>query len=132
MTDSAWGQLRGASVRGRAVAMTLVASVGWLVLTACGGTSPYQPAPSQPQSATSGVVSTGSVGVAVQNFMFTPQNVTIPVGATVTWTFPDAIQHTVTADDASFDSGILSGGKRTPRPSTRPARSPTTAPFIPR
>lgn len=34
----------------------------------------------------------------------------IPVGTTVTWTNDDAIMHTVTAVDESFDSGFFAEG----------------------
>jgi plastocyanin len=47
--------------------------------------------------------------VSIQNFSFQPQSVTINVGETVTWTMRDMnTQHTVTADDSSFNSGNLS------------------------
>ena len=32
-------------------------------------------------------------------------------GTTVTWTNSDSTQHTVTADDGSFDSGVLAQGQ---------------------
>jgi len=50
--------------------------------------------------------------VSIQNFSFQPQSVTINVGETVTWTMRDAnTQHTVTADNSSFNSGNLSTGQ---------------------
>lgn len=36
---------------------------------------------------------------------------TVAVGTTVTWTNQDAMMHTVTAADGSFDSGFLDGGQ---------------------
>ncbi|RPJ50379.1 MAG: hypothetical protein EHM21_05110 [Chloroflexi bacterium] len=48
--------------------------------------------------------------VLIQNFVFTPPSLTIPVGTTVTWTNEDQAQHTATADDKSFDSGPLAQG----------------------
>src|SRR5947207_5162558 len=41
----------------------------------------------------------------ISNFSFSPDPLTIPVGATVQWTNDDNVTHTVTADDGSFDSG---------------------------
>lgn len=43
--------------------------------------------------------------VAMQNSMFTPKEIVVGQGGTVTWTNKDAVVHTVTADDNSFDSG---------------------------
>jgi plastocyanin len=46
----------------------------------------------------------------MQNIAFVPQNITVAAGTTVTWTNNDTIQHTVTWDDRSVDSGLLSQG----------------------
>ena len=51
-----------------------------------------------------------SSGVTVQNSSFSPPSLTAKVGDTVTWTFKDAFDHTVTADDKSFDSGGKKSG----------------------
>ena len=48
----------------------------------------------------------------VVDFAFDPANLTIPVGATVTWTNAGSRPHTVTADDGSFDSGRLDPGEQ--------------------
>ncbi len=54
-------------------------------------------------------------GVAISGFSFSPANLTVAVGDTVTWTNSDAQGHTATADDASWDSGSIggSGGTQT-------------------
>jgi plastocyanin len=49
-----------------------------------------------------------SAAVTIQNFSFQPGAMTVPVGATVTWTNTDSTEHTVTSDTAIFDSGALS------------------------
>ncbi len=48
--------------------------------------------------------------VDIKNFAFAPQEIHISAGQTVTWTNDDAFQHTVTADDGSFDSGLMDQG----------------------
>jgi plastocyanin len=48
--------------------------------------------------------------VNIQNMAFAAASLTIKAGTTVTWTNKDAMTHTVTADDASFDSGNLANG----------------------
>lgn len=45
--------------------------------------------------------------VTIQNSEFSPQTVTVNVGDTVTWTNMDAVPHTATADDDSWDTGNL-------------------------
>ena len=43
-----------------------------------------------------------------QEWTFTPNDLTVSVGTTITWTNTGAVAHTATADDgASFDSGSL-------------------------
>jgi len=44
--------------------------------------------------------------VKIDNFSFGPQTVTIPVGATVTWTNRDDIPHTVVSTDGVFKSKV--------------------------
>ncbi len=52
-----------------------------------------------------------TVSVSISNFTFVPATITVRVGTRVTWTNRQAgIQHTVTADDGSFESGYLSTG----------------------
>jgi plastocyanin len=49
-----------------------------------------------------------SVGIG-DNF-FDPPDAAIEQGTTITWTNNGALPHTVTADDGSFDSGVLNPG----------------------
>lgn len=47
--------------------------------------------------------------VSIDNFTFSPAKLTIPVGATVTWTNHDDVPHTATGTNKpkAFDSGVL-------------------------
>src|SRR4051812_33059992 len=45
--------------------------------------------------------------VSVANFSFTPPTVSIDPGNSVTWTFATAGNHSITADDGSFDSDAM-------------------------
>ena len=47
-----------------------------------------------------------SADVKIDNFSFGPQTVTVPVGATVTWTNHDDIPHTVVSTDGVFKSKV--------------------------
>lgn len=52
--------------------------------------------------------------VVIQNFAYTPANITVKKGTTVTWTNNDSVGHTVTSDDdsaLSFDSKTLNKGQ---------------------
>jgi plastocyanin len=64
------------------------------------------PSPSPSPAAQAG----GGAAVEIQGFTFEPQELRVPVGTTVTWTNSDFTQHTVTADDRSYDSGLLATG----------------------
>ena len=54
-----------------------------------------------------GAVLAADHAVAIAGFAFSPQDVTVTVGDTVTWTNSDATAHTATADDGSFDTGTI-------------------------
>src|SRR5438270_24467 len=60
--------------------------------------SPSVTANDQPSAATA--------EVKIDNFSFGPQTLTIPVGATVTWTNRDDIPHTVVSTDGVFKSKV--------------------------
>ena len=51
--------------------------------------------------------------VSVVDFAFDPGTISVPVGATVTWTNTGSRPHTVTADDGSFDTGSIDPGAST-------------------
>lgn len=63
-------------------------------------TAPSGSAPTAPSSAS----------VSIPAHSFSPASVTIAAGGTVRWTNSDRDSHTVTADNGSFDSGILASG----------------------
>ena len=51
-----------------------------------------------------------TVDIDIADNTFSPNKITVPLGATVVWTHTGQRQHTVTAEDGSFDSGTLKGG----------------------
>jgi amicyanin len=63
-------------------------------------------APGDPQA---GPSATGPA-VRIVNYAFDPPEITIAVGDTVTWTNEDDVQHTATALQSAFDSGLLANG----------------------
>jgi plastocyanin len=50
--------------------------------------------------------SAANADVKIDNFSFGPQIVTVPVGATVTWTNHDDIPHTVVSTEGVFKSKV--------------------------
>lgn len=52
-----------------------------------------------------------AASVAIGDNFFDPRDLTVTVGARVTWTNEGYERHTVTADNGSFDSGTLSPGQ---------------------
>ncbi len=82
---------------------------GTVVVTAAGGTTttttapPADPPPADPPPS-------GAGDVSMANRAFTPSTLTISAGSTVTWINDDDDDHTVTANDASFNSGTMGPG----------------------
>jgi plastocyanin len=56
--------------------------------------------------------SAATAEVKIDNFSFEPQTITIPVGATVTWTNRDDIAHTVVSTDGVFKSKVRDTDER--------------------
>ena len=61
-------------------------------------------------SATAQGMTTTTTQVSIQDFFFSPANVSVPAGTTVTWVNEGNVPHTVTSDDGQFDSGVLMPG----------------------
>lgn len=88
-----------------------------LIAAGCGGGddnggggesgSPSEPSSTTPSDGGGEATTSPTIG---DNF-FKPENITVKAGDTVTWTNEGAVQHTVTADDGSFDSGLIDPGK---------------------
>src|SRR5580698_3036425 len=51
--------------------------------------------------------STANAAVKIDNFVFGPQTLTVPVGTTVTWTNSDDIPHTSVSTEGVFKSKVL-------------------------
>ena len=96
----------------RVISLALLAA---LLLGACGSTSAAAPAgiaataapPTARASPKATAAPVSGPQVVIGNFTFTPNALTVPVGATVTWVNHDDIPHTVTAQDHRFTSAGL-------------------------
>jgi plastocyanin len=51
--------------------------------------------------------SAATAAVKIDNFVFGPQTITVPVGTTVTWTNSDDIPHTAVSTDGVFKSKVM-------------------------
>ena len=60
--------------------------------------------------------------VAIKDVSYSPREIKIKKGDTVTWTNADERDHTVTADDGSFKSGKLSDGETFKQKFEKPGR----------
>jgi plastocyanin len=84
----------------------LAAAAAACLLTAATGCSSSGSGPTGGGSTVSG----GPATVTVRNFSFSPGDLTVDVGAKVTWKFEDSVQHNVSADDKTFMSDDLNRG----------------------
>ena len=93
----------------RAIPILISVFVLAIVGAACSSSSKSSdPTPAtSPAAASNG---TANAAVTVQGFAFGPNNVTIAVGGTVTWTFADGqVAHNVTFDDGNASPTMASG-----------------------
>lgn len=87
----------------RRLMCTLTAlALGAIVLTGCGSSSGSKTTAKAPAAANT---------IIVKNFAFTPKNLTVKPGATVTVKNQDSVTHTVTAAGKAFDSGDVTSSK---------------------
>ncbi len=49
--------------------------------------------------------------ITIKDFSYSSGNLEVPVGARLTWTNRDSAPHSATANDGSWDTGVLSKGK---------------------
>lgn len=49
----------------------------------------------------------GASEVFIQGFAYNPSSITVAANTTVTWTNKDAVSHTVTSNNGTFDSGLI-------------------------
>jgi amicyanin len=87
----------------RVCAVACVVALAWAILANGGAVfAKGEPAASAQQAAPA------AVAVKIDNFKFGPEDVTVPVGTTVTWTNRDDIPHTVVSTTAGvFKSKVL-------------------------
>src|SRR5689334_22988331 len=85
-----------------------------LLTGACGGSSASAPSPVPSPTPSPGPTGNPSTSVSIPvgaeilgNRAFNPDDLTVTVGSTVTWTNTDSIAHTSTSDTRVWDSGSV-------------------------
>ncbi len=74
---------------------------GALLLAACGG------GPTKSGATSGGATSNTGTSLTISNFMFSPMDLTVSPGATVSVTNKDSATHTLTATDGQFNTGDI-------------------------
>ncbi len=110
------------TIRRLSVAATGIA-VACLAMSACGAVAEAHQTPAAPAVTSTQnsqempntpnmqpAAQSAGTTVTIAKFMFGPDTLTVPVGATVTWTNDDTDPHTVVAKDGSFRSAALTKG----------------------
>lgn len=85
-----------------------------LGLAACGSGDTATKPKAEPAPAS------GNVQVRIAGFAYHPPRLVVRAGTTITWTDADSANHTVTAENGSFDVGNISRGERGSRRFTKP------------
>jgi plastocyanin len=83
--------------------VALAVGAGWLI----GWAEAYRPTP----AATPAAVAPEGPQIGIAKFAFGPNTLTVPAGATVTWTNRDEDSHTVTSTAGAFSSPALDRGE---------------------
>lgn len=79
--------------------MRLAAGIGLFGALCAAGAAAGQPKPP-------------AADVRIDNFSFTPAELKVPVGATITWTNRDDIPHTVVSPDKVFKSKVMDSDEK--------------------
>jgi plastocyanin len=81
----------------------IVVAVVALALANHGGSSPGR--------RSTATVTGGAAAVTIANYAYSPQTLTVKVGARVTWTNHDSTAHTATVNQGSSDTGTINPGQ---------------------
>lgn len=87
----------------------LLATVAGLLALALAGCAGGESSPAA-KAAPAAPPATSAGSVDMKDVKFAPATVTVAAGTTVTWHNKDSFDHTVTAEDASYDSGSIASG----------------------
>lgn len=86
--------------------LLLVSVAAWGLMTSLSQQSSTDQPASTPTVNRTDLTAETKPTVVIRDLSFTPPNIKIKVGATVTWTNNDGVGHSVVADDASNSGGL--------------------------
>jgi plastocyanin len=92
-------------LRTRVAVLACLAVFALVALAGCYGSS------STPATGGTSGGAAGGSSVTISSFTFSPANLEVKVGTSVTWTNQDTPAHRVVADDGSFQSADLATGQ---------------------
>lgn len=92
------------------VLVVVVLGGGYILMQKSQSTSP-QSTPASEEKTASQEGTMAKNAVEIKDFAHNPKTLTVKVGDTVTWTNKDVAGHSATADDGSFDTGVIAQGE---------------------
>lgn len=126
------GTLQGASVGGRTVRYGFEFTIPVTLRRYLGG--PEKPVAIMERALPTPAQAPGdTLRATVKNLAFAPARIEVAAGTTVVWKNDDPLPHTVTADDESWDSGLIEPGASWSRTFDKPGTYPfhcTPHPFM--
>ena len=95
---------------GARIGVVLAASAALIAGCGSGDSDPAATTSAESSTTTTATAATSADKVAIADFAFDPETISVDAGTKVTWTNSDDATHTATADDGSFDTGDLDKG----------------------
>jgi plastocyanin len=93
--------------------LLLIIALAFPLLAACGSDSDSDSATDTTAASTTSSAAATMGGITIKDFKFSPNPLTAKAGDTITVTNEDGTNHSVTADDNSFDTDRFSTGSKT-------------------
>ncbi len=96
-----------------ALARASLALVAFMAVAGCASPAATAEPTTAPTPAASGPASDGRMvdAISIKGFAFAPDDLTVPVGTTVTWVNDEDSLHTVTSGDPASPSGLFDSGE---------------------
>lgn len=124
MKSSPFLNLLGAFVMPLVLCLCFIASIGAKQQNVVSASSDARHSHQQPVTQSSTSTTVNGNQVTLNNLKYDPQNISVTVGTTVTWTNKENTPHTVTADDKAFSSPNINPNGTFTYTFTKPGKYP--------